>query len=111
LGRLGEIMNLPTSINLGKVWSCIRRDSCNCTATLRAELTKDEKPRGYLEPGTYSGGFLKITEVTDRVPDNAIAIAIRQEVGHRPNDVLKALSPFEFRALYIIHRRYETTTG
>ena len=102
-------MNHPHIINLGQVWSCIRRDRCWCLATSRLAIAKGEEPPGYLTPGTYNGGFLKVTECTDRVPDDAILQGIQQHVSRFPNDTLKVVTPFEFRALYIIHRHYETT--
>ena len=102
-------MKLPQLINLGKVWSCIRRDRCWCLATSRVSIAKGDSPRGYLIPGTYNGGFTKVTEVTDRVPDNAIEHAIRSYHNRWPNEILAAMTAAEFRALYIIHRHYETT--
>ena len=102
-------MKLPQLVNLSQVWSCIRRDRSWCIATLRADLAKGENPRGYLAAGTYNGGFLKITEVTEQVPDQAIENAIRSYHNRWPNESFSKLSPFEFKSLYIIHRHYETT--
>jgi hypothetical protein len=102
-------MNYPELINLSQVWSCIHRDRSWCIATSRVSIAKGENPRGYLTPGTYNGGFLKVTECTDRVPDNAIENAIRSYHNRWPNENFSMLSPSEFRALYIIHRHYETT--
>ena len=102
-------MTLPPLINLGPVWSCIRRDRCWCIATLRSELEAGETPRGYLKPGTYNGNFLKVTEVTGRVPEHNIEFAIRERVNRFPNPYLKAMTPKLFKELYVIHRHYETT--
>ena len=102
-------MKLPQQVNLNQVWSCIRRDRSWCLATLRSALVESEKPRGYLPPGTYYGGFLKVTEVTDKVPEPAIENAIRSYHNRWPNESFSKLSPFEFKSLYIIHRHYETT--
>tara|TARA_B100000131_G_scaffold284905_1_gene293823 strand:- start:210 stop:521 length:312 start_codon:yes stop_codon:yes gene_type:complete len=103
-------MSLPTTINLGQVWSVIRRDRSKCVATRRVSLAEGEVP-GYLPEGSYNGGFLRVTEVTEKVPDNNITESIRRENHRNPNKLLSVLTPLEFRALYIIHRHYETTTG
>lgn len=103
-------MSLPTTINLGQVWSVIRRDRSKCVATRRVSLAEGEV-QGYLPEGSYNGGFLRVTEVTEKVPDNNITESILRENHRNPNKLLSVLTPFEFRALYIIHRHYETTTG
>ena len=102
-------MNYPTLLNLGQVWHATRRDRSWCIATLRTALEGGETPRGYLAPGVYNGGFIKVTECTERTPDGHIGNAIIRENNRRPNEKLTLLSPAEFRALYVIHRHYETT--
>ena len=102
-------MQYPTLLNLGQVWHATRRDRSCCIATLRHSLDIGRAPRGYYDPGVYNGGFLKVTECTEKTPDMHISSAILRENQYRPNEKLKQLSPAEFRELYVIHRHYETT--
>ena len=102
-------LSLPQVINIGQVWSCIRRDRCWCIATLRSSLEEGEPPRGHLEPGHYNGGFLKVTEVTDQVPVQHVLNAITRHNARFPNPQLTNLGIVEFKKRYVIHRHYETT--
>ena len=90
---------LPRKIRLGQVWMPIRRDSCECIAFLKSDVDNGTTDPWYLAPGSYSGGFLKVTDVTHKVPDNRLSAAF----GGVP------LSPAQVREHYVIIRRYSTT--
>ena len=103
-------MQYPTLINIGQVWYATRRDRSWCIATLRTAIEDfTDTPRGYLPTGIYNGGFIKVTECTEKTPDSHIGSAIIRENQYRPHPGLMELSASEFRELYVIHRHYETT--
>ena len=95
-------MNYPVTINLGQIWSAITRDRSFCRATLRDAVAKDQVPSSFLQPGSYNGGFLRVTEVTGKLTDDQISHKLQRTE-------LRDMSPSQFRQLYVIHRHYETT--
>ena len=103
-------MNLPTRVYIGTVWRPIRRDRSSCVAVLKAaEKSGQEK---HTLPGVHNGGFMKVTNVTDTVPDNFIehAITSHHNSPYRESpEGFEKITPTEFRALYVIYRTYETT--
>ncbi len=97
-------MKYPVTVNLGNIWRPISRDRSFCRATLRSAAANGEVPSSFLEPGSYNGGFLRVTEVTGKLTD--------AQVSHKlQRTELRDMTPSQFRELYVIHRHYETTCG
>jgi len=94
---------MKSKIRIGTVWYPIRRDSSECIAFLTSDIQAGKTDNWYLPPGRYSGGFLRVTDVTSEVPDNHIKNALAREGQEMTTD--------EFRKQYTIIRRYSTTTG
>ena len=92
-----------SKIRIGTVWYPIRRDSSECIAFLMTDIRSGKTDSCYLPPGRYSGGFLKVTDVTSKVPDSHINAALSR-VG-------QDMTADAFRKKYTIIRRYSTTTG
>ena len=92
---------LPSKVRLGQIWMPIRRDSSECFAFLKSDVEAGTTDPWYLAPGVYSCGFLKVTDVTHKVPDNRLSDAFRG----------LPLSPAQVREQYVIIRRYSVTTG
>ena len=91
----------PRKVRIGQVWMPIRRDSCECIAFLKSDVEAGTTDPWYLAPGSYTGGFLKVTDVTHTVPEERLSAAFRGT----------HLTPSQIREQYVIIRRYSTTTG
>jgi hypothetical protein len=104
-------MTLPTTVNLGRVFSTITRDRSYVLATLSSELELHSDIPNHLEPGSYNGGFHSVTGIdSSRIPDRVIATALAGRISREFPEV-SDLTPDSFRELYTFNRHYFTTTG
>ena len=114
-------MQYPQTFNLGQIYRCTRRDSSSCVGYLRSavETGAVSLPTDSKLPNWYSGSTYNWTryEVCDDVPDHSLAPKLirrqycRDAQTMRPVPIVAKLTPSQFRSLYIIVRRYETSCG